>query len=77
MSETVKFVEVFEGNFVGRKIPLVMVASGMDKEGRLDYLRNELKNPDKYEISIFKNEPAMGAVFIAKKEYEKLFPEEN
>lgn len=77
MRETVKFVEVFEGNFVGRKIPLVMVASGMGKEGRLDYLRNELKNPDKYEISIFKNEPAMGAVLLAKKEYEKLFPEEN
>ena len=77
MKAIAKYVEVFEEKFGNRKIPLVLIASGMDKAGRLDYLKNEFKNPDKYEISIFNGDPAIGAAMLAKKEYERLFTDEN
>ncbi len=77
MSETVKFVEVLAKNFGDRKIPIVLLAIGMDKDCRLDYLKNEFKTPEKYDISFFNGDPTMGAVLLAKKEYEKMFPEEN
>ncbi len=76
MHETAKLVNVLSKKFEESKIPLVLIADTMMEENRMVYFKNELENPDKFEITIFKEDTAMGAVFLARKQYEEIFTED-